>query len=65
MINAKTVGLRIYAWADVQMENLLETGSINKASQKNCILTKLMYEKLIEVYVRLTEEQKNKLFSKC
>lgn len=45
-------------------ENLLETGSINKASQKNCILTKLMYEKLIEVYVRLTEEQKNKLFSK-
>lgn len=45
-------------------ENLLETDSINKASQKNCILTKLMYEKLIEVYVRLTEEQKNKLFSK-
>lgn len=42
----------------------IETGSINKASQKNCILTKLMYEKLIEVYVRLTEEQKNKLFSK-
>lgn len=45
-------------------ENLLETGSINEASDKNCILTKLMYEKLIEVYVRLTEEQKKKLFLK-
>ena len=39
-------------------ENLLETGSINKASERNCILTKLMYEKLIEVYVKLTEQQK-------
>lgn len=45
-------------------ENLLETGSINKASERNCILTKLMYEKLIEVYVKLTEQQKSKLFSK-
>ncbi|MNP35492.1 hypothetical protein D3C76_1288270 [compost metagenome] len=43
-------------------ENLTSTGSVGEMTENNCELTRNIYEKLIKVYLRLTNEEKERLF---
>lgn len=43
-------------------ENYSNTGDIHISSERNCKMTKKMYEDLIEVYLRLSDEEKQIIF---
>ncbi|SDF33627.1 uncharacterized protein SAMN04488542_10957 [Fontibacillus panacisegetis] len=44
-------------------ENLMSTGSVGEMTENICELTRNIYEKLIKVYLRLTNEEKERLFN--